>query len=1081
MRSKGDKGLDWKQQMGNGLGHWIQLCIDDEKHLQIKEQLLALREDIEDELTVMIAGEFNAGKSTFINALLGQKILSSDVTPETAMVTKLTYGTKRTIIAHYLNGQSQVYDDAWLEQLTAERDGTFKHIRRQLSHVELQLPLDILKTLTIIDTPGLNANNEYHTQATERFLGRTDHAIFLFHAMNVGTATEIKWLKKFNEKGIYPFGIINRIDELDEEEDDLEGLIDFNLPRLGPAIQKLFGVSARDALFGKLGKNDQLLEWSNWAEVENLLEKFREETNRKIERAYSRLIEPIREMDKLSIDRKLSLPLRKLDSTNVERFVSKEFPDLLSTKEKLKNHRVMAKSTVDHWKSILGTPIYTMDGFSQFLIRFMEIYKNMGSQRVSQLKNDPIQVWEGLVSDHDHSFDKKRTVYNRKFNDLKNDREELEKSWNSIRYSNSLFKRSKIEKHRRKVDFFHSDRERLGESRRELIGLFTKMTATFNHLKEGLKTFVERDIKFYHEKEHNEVERWNRQLDKLNHSFANFQSSELEEIELFFNWLNEFQEKVAVPLYAAGNRTENLLPYEESIYLLGNLVNLKQGLPPADFYANWRMMKSFSKEERSESSFSFPTLTPPELLHHQLEGIPAELKHNTDAELKAIHTNHMQWLKIAAALVALTLFIAGVVDATKNDEDYSDSVDTEEFSDYYDDSDDADDEQQRLDEEKQELAAQYPIAYIESFLESVHPQLNSDHYIHNELFGDYAWTLFQPYFEGIDEGELVSLEVTNIDYLSGENIRAVVKEIYDKEGIQQEFENEYTLSTDTYYGEALIIEDFSFQLLKEIEKEISLEDNEIADFLGEFRNDYMRSLNDGNASHIDRFFEEQSTARDQLNAYIDSIAGKGFFFEEQGFQIDTVSKVEINEYKISTTENFMRTDDQNEVTRNVRKKDYLVKVFPEIGPLIMEITTVDSQEEIVIIPTTHLVSAQHVNDFIRRYYYAFESAFNGNGFSYVQAFYDPNGKGYEDQEAYIVNANNKNMQMTNLELNVDNIVVADDNHYLVTVTNIDEYFYQDGTGDRKKVRATYKVLVTTDGDMLISENPTVEILENIEL
>lgn len=1071
--------MDWKQQMGNGLGHWIQLCIDDEKHLQIKEQLLALREDIEDELTVMIAGEFNAGKSTFINALLGQKILSSDVTPETAMVTKLTYGTRRTIIAHYLNGQSQVYDDAWLEQLTAERDGTFKHIRRQLSHVELQLPLDILKTLTIIDTPGLNANNEYHTQATERFLGRTDHAIFLFHAMNVGTATEIKWLKKFNEKGIYPFGIINRIDELDEEEDDLEGLIDFNLPRLGLAIQKLFGVSARDALFGKLGKNDQLLEWSNWAEVENLLEKFQEETSRKIERAYSRLIEPIREMDKLSIDRKLSLPLRKLNSTNVEQFVSREFPELLSTKEKLKNQRGMVESTVDHWKSLLSTPIYTMDGFSQFLLRFMEIYKNMGSKRASQLPNDPIQVWEGLVSDHYQSFYEKRTEYNRKSNYLKSDREELEKSWNAIRYSNSLFKRSKIEKHRRKVDFFHSERERLEESRRELIELFSKMTATFNTLKDGLKTFVERDIKFHVEKERNEVESWNQQLDKVNNSFANFLSSDLEEIEEFFNWLTEFQEKVAVPLYAAGNMTENLLPYEESIYLLGNLVNLKQGLPPEDFYTNWRTMKSYSKETGSDSSFFFPTLSPPELLNHELEGLPAELKHKIDAELKAIHSNYLHWLKIGAVLVALTLFIAGIVEATNNDEDYSDSMDTEEFSDY--DDEEVDDEQQRLEEEKQELAAQYPIAAIESFLESVHPQLKSDHYIHNELFGDYAWTLFQPYFEGIDEGELVNLEVTNIDYLSGENIRAIVKEIYDKEGIQQEFENEYTLSTDPYYGEALIIEGFSFQLLKEIETEILLEDNQLADFLGEFRNEYMRSLNDGNVSHIDRFFEEPSTARDQLKSYIDSIAGKGFVFEEQGFQIDTVSKVGINEYTISTTENFMRTDDQDEVTRNVRKKDYLVKVFPEKGPLIMEITTVDSEEEVVIVPTTHLVSAQHVNDFITRYYAAFETAFNGYGFSYVQAFYDPNGKGYEDQEAYIVNANNKNMQMTNLELNVDNIVVADDNHYLVTVTNIDEYFYQDGTGDRKKVRATYKVLVTTDGDMLISENPTVEILENIEL
>ena len=102
--------------------------------------------------------------------------MSSDVTPETAMVTKLVYGEKRKVIAHYLNGNSEVYDDACFDQLTAERDGKFKAIR-QLSHVELQMPCEILKTFTIIDTPGL-ANNEFHTKQRSGF-GRTDYAIFI--------------------------------------------------------------------------------------------------------------------------------------------------------------------------------------------------------------------------------------------------------------------------------------------------------------------------------------------------------------------------------------------------------------------------------------------------------------------------------------------------------------------------------------------------------------------------------------------------------------------------------------------------------------------------------------------------------------------------------------------------------------------------------------------------------------------------------------------------------------------------------------------------------------------------------------
>ena len=144
--------MDWKQRNEYRAGLLIQLCSKEQKYVSIKEQIMELREDIENELTIMIVGEFKAGKSTFINALLGEKVLSSDVTPETAMVTKLVYGEKRKVIAHYLNGNSEVYDDACFDQLTAERDGKFKAIRHQLSHVELQMPCEILKTFTIIDT-----------------------------------------------------------------------------------------------------------------------------------------------------------------------------------------------------------------------------------------------------------------------------------------------------------------------------------------------------------------------------------------------------------------------------------------------------------------------------------------------------------------------------------------------------------------------------------------------------------------------------------------------------------------------------------------------------------------------------------------------------------------------------------------------------------------------------------------------------------------------------------------------------------------------------------------------------------------
>ena len=60
-------------------------------------------------LLVMIMGEFKTGKSTFINAILEEEILKSDVTPATAVVSMISYGEERNVIAHFRDGNTKQY------------------------------------------------------------------------------------------------------------------------------------------------------------------------------------------------------------------------------------------------------------------------------------------------------------------------------------------------------------------------------------------------------------------------------------------------------------------------------------------------------------------------------------------------------------------------------------------------------------------------------------------------------------------------------------------------------------------------------------------------------------------------------------------------------------------------------------------------------------------------------------------------------------------------------------------------------------------------------------------------------------
>ncbi|RMF29559.1 MAG: dynamin, partial [Chloroflexi bacterium] len=106
---------------------------------------------LDDFFLLVVVGEFNAGKSAFINALLGHPLLEEGVTPTTRAIHLLRYGEEpdRTF-----------QDGLWIQ--TA--------------------PLDLLRTIHIVDTPGTNAVLREHEAITEAFVPRSDLVLFVTSA-----------------------------------------------------------------------------------------------------------------------------------------------------------------------------------------------------------------------------------------------------------------------------------------------------------------------------------------------------------------------------------------------------------------------------------------------------------------------------------------------------------------------------------------------------------------------------------------------------------------------------------------------------------------------------------------------------------------------------------------------------------------------------------------------------------------------------------------------------------------------------------------------------------------------------------
>jgi small GTP-binding protein len=123
---------------------------------------------IEKAALVVIVGEVKAGKSTFINALLGDAVCEVAPDPCTATIQELTWGEERRV----------------------ETLGP--------SHERLFLPHDVLKEITIVDTPGTNSVIEQHQVITESYVPQSDLVLFVLPARNPHTKSAWDFLDLIN-------------------------------------------------------------------------------------------------------------------------------------------------------------------------------------------------------------------------------------------------------------------------------------------------------------------------------------------------------------------------------------------------------------------------------------------------------------------------------------------------------------------------------------------------------------------------------------------------------------------------------------------------------------------------------------------------------------------------------------------------------------------------------------------------------------------------------------------------------------------------------------------------------------------
>ena len=233
------------------------------------ERLAQLVTEMDELFLLVVAGEYNAGKSTFINALLGDEVFAMGDLPTTRLISILRFG----------------------EPGTPEPAGEHTRIYRY--------PLDVLRDLEIVDTPGTNSIERMEEEITRGFVPRADLVLFVTSLLQPLTASELDFLGHIREWGKKVIFVVNGVDRRNSDEQITrvrEYLTREVQTRLGGASPTMYFISALRALRRKVAAKgvgvadamppDALDEFP-------ALERYLIETLRETERVRLKLLSPL--------------------------------------------------------------------------------------------------------------------------------------------------------------------------------------------------------------------------------------------------------------------------------------------------------------------------------------------------------------------------------------------------------------------------------------------------------------------------------------------------------------------------------------------------------------------------------------------------------------------------------------------------------------------------------------------------------------------------------------------------------------------------------------------------------------------